>query len=646
MLLSTSDTLNNVVVSATRHQTLSTAIPFAVSEQKIKQYALNTPEALSTISGVFMQRTNQGGGSAFVRGLTGNQTLLVLDGIRFNNSTFRYGPNQYLNTIDPFNLDKVEVLKGTGSVQYGSDALTGAIQLFTIQPTFKDIPTWSGQHIAKWATQGMEKSILNRVSFQSSKISAIFSASLKNFGDISRGGDNTLQHPTGYKESNLLSKLRIKLSSNWELETLLQQNQQFNVPIFHKIQLENFAKNEMSLQSYQRGYVKLMANFNRQVLKAVEIISSVQSTVENRTLQKNASPAIRYESDKILTGGLSFQVRNSLATSHTSVTGIEWYHDRINSSRKDIEVNKTSYLRGLYPDNSNFSSLSAFSLHEWQKNKWFLHAGIRYQQSTAIISDTSVGKSILSKGAFVYDVGTSYSINKNNLLFFNYSTGFRAPNMDDLGSLGVVDFRYELPAYHLKPEYSMNKTVGFRKTKKAWTSEWVLFHTQLNQLISRRKTNETIQSYSVYRKENIDKAVLYGFEMTQSFLISPTIQIKNQVSYTYGQLVSQQEPMRRIPPLNGNIQLNYQKAKWNFAINWVFAARQNRLSASDMSDNRMNPAGTPGWGIINTDLKYQIKPQTTIRLQGINLNNVPYRLHGSGVDGIGRSLFLQAIFEW
>ena len=59
-----------------------------------------TPESLVGTTGVFIQKTNHGGGSPFIRGLTGNQTLILIDGIRVNNSTFRYGPNQYFNTID------------------------------------------------------------------------------------------------------------------------------------------------------------------------------------------------------------------------------------------------------------------------------------------------------------------------------------------------------------------------------------------------------------------------------------------------------------------------------------------------------------------------------------------------------------------
>ncbi|MHA8066522.1 TonB-dependent receptor plug domain-containing protein [Aquirufa sp. ROCK2-A2] len=646
MLMIQSDTLSNVVVTANRQANKVEFVAAAVTQSKIQKGSINTPEGLTNLPGIFIQRTNQGGGSAFVRGLTGNQTLLLLDGIRFNNSTFRYGPNQYLNTIDPFNLDKAEVLLGSGSVQYGSDALTGAVQLFTLNQEFSNQEKWGGIHSARWGSQGMEKSLLNRISYQSSKLSAFASIGYKSFGDISRGGNNILQKPTGYDETNVLSKIRIKLSENWQIETLIQQNQQKNVPVYHKVQLENFAVNEMSLQRYQRGYVKLKGEFKHPLIQSLELISSIQNSLEDRKLQKNGSSTTRYESDEVNTVGFTAQIKSQFNSIHSAMSGIEIYSDDINSSRKDINPTKTQKLRGLYPDNSQYTSLSAFSLHQWQLNKWAINAGLRYQQSIAALPDTTVGNSTISLGALVYDIGTAYQLNPNNFLFVNYSTGFRAPNMDDLGSLGIVDFRYELPAFQLKPEYSINKTLGLRNKVGNWRSEWVLFHTQLENIITRVKTSEIIQSYSVYKKENIDKAYLYGFEINQTLLISPSFTVKSQISYTYGQNVSQNEPMRRIPPLHGNVGLQYQNAKWNMDVNWLFADRQDRLSAGDKADNRMNSSGTAGWGIINTQISYQINPHIRVNMQGLNLNNVPYRMHGSGIDGVGRSLFMQLNYQW
>ena len=171
------DTLANVVVSASRQQISALKTPYSVSvlqSKDIEKLASRaTPDILSNIPGVFIQKTNLGGGSAFVRGLTGNQTLLIIDGIRFNNSTFRYGPNQYLNTIDPSIISKVELLKGSGSVQYGSDALTGVVNFFTLHPEFTAQKTFGGQLSARVATQGMELSELLKMTYSSENTSIV-----------------------------------------------------------------------------------------------------------------------------------------------------------------------------------------------------------------------------------------------------------------------------------------------------------------------------------------------------------------------------------------------------------------------------------------------------------------------------------------
>ncbi len=98
----------------------------------------STPEMLTGTPGIWMQKTNHGGGSPFIRGLTGNQVLTLVDGIRLNNATYRYGPNQYLSTIDPWSLFSAETLRSTGSVLYGSDAMGGVVYLQTEKPGYAE----------------------------------------------------------------------------------------------------------------------------------------------------------------------------------------------------------------------------------------------------------------------------------------------------------------------------------------------------------------------------------------------------------------------------------------------------------------------------------------------------------------------------
>ncbi len=89
--------------------------------------ARNMVEAIEREVGVMVQRTGAGQASPFIRGLTGPQTLILVDGIRMNNSTFRFGPNQYFALIDPGMIERIEVVRGPQSVLWGSDAIGGVL---------------------------------------------------------------------------------------------------------------------------------------------------------------------------------------------------------------------------------------------------------------------------------------------------------------------------------------------------------------------------------------------------------------------------------------------------------------------------------------------------------------------------------------
>ena len=646
------DTLANVVVSASRQQISNLKTPYSVSvfqQKDIEKLASRaTPDMLSNIPGVFIQKTNLGGGSAFVRGLTGNQTLLIIDGIRFNNSTFRYGPNQYLNTIDPSIISKVELLKGSGSVQYGSDALTGVVNFFTLQPEFTAQKTFGGQLSARIATQGMELSELLKMTYSSENTGIVFVGANKQFGDVVRGGGLGLQRPTGYNEWDYFGKIRQHLSKAWVLEGLIQTTQQSQVPVFHKIKLENFKINEMDLQKYQRGYLKAIGQYENPIFRKIEFSVSQQTSIEQRKLQKNASTTLRAERDEITTLGILADVQSQFSSTWSAHSGIDYFNDRINSKREDINLTNNSIkaLRGLYPNDAGYQYQSIYSIHHLDLDAWQVETGLRFHQNLVSLPDTTLGLTKVKSSALVYSLGVARAIAQGISLYANTSSGFRAPNMDDLGSLGIVDFRYELPAFDLKPEYSQNYELGIKISKVKFFQELTLFQTELENLITRIKTSKFIQAYPVYEKRNVDKAFLRGGEWSGRYELSNSVFAKANISYVYGQSVTLNEPMRRIPPLHGGFSLSY--ARKNLFVNseLLFAAAQNRISAGDKADNRMNPLGTPGWAIINVQANYLFNSHFSISLQAQNIGDVDYRMHGSGINGVGRSLWGQIHFKF
>ena len=641
------DTLANVVVSASRQQISSLKTPYSVSvlqQKDIEKLAPRaTPDMLSNIPGVFIQKTNLGGGSAFVRGLTGNQTLLIIDGIRFNNSTFRYGPNQYLNTIDPSIISKVEMLKGSGSVQYGSDALTGVVNFFTLQPEFTAQKTFGGQLSARVATQGMELSEQIKMTYASENTGIVFVGANKQFGDIVRGGGLGLQRPTGYNEWAYFGKIRQQLSKTWILEGLIQTTQQTQVPVFHKVQLENFKINEMDLQKYQRGYLKAIGQYENPIFKKIEISVSQQTSIEQRKLQKNGSTILRAERDEVNTLGVLADIQSQFAAIWSAHSGIDYFNDQVNSTRQDINLtnNLIKPLRGLYPNNAGYQYQSIYSIHHLDFDAWQVESGLRFHQNVASLPDTTLGLTQVKSSALVYSLGVARAISQGISIYANTSSGFRAPNMDDLGSLGIVDFRYELPAFDLKPEYSQNYEIGIKISKAKFFQELTIFQTELENLITRVKTTNVLQGYPVYEKRNVDKAFLRGGEWSGRYELSNSVSAKANISYVYGQSVTLNEPMRRIPPLHGGFNLSYSRKNLFVNSELLFAASQDRLSAGDKADNRMNPLGTPGWAIVNVQANYLFNSHLSISLQAQNIGDVDYRMHGSGINGVGRSLWGQ-----
>lgn len=105
------------------------------SEDIKKTKARSTPEMLQESTGVFVQKTAHGHGAPIIRGCIGINNLVLFNEIKLNNSTWRTGPIQYLNLIDPFSIEKIEILRGPGSLLYGSDAVGGVVSIFGKRPS-------------------------------------------------------------------------------------------------------------------------------------------------------------------------------------------------------------------------------------------------------------------------------------------------------------------------------------------------------------------------------------------------------------------------------------------------------------------------------------------------------------------------------
>lgn len=640
--------LQQVVVTALRNPEEATLIPYSVNSITGKTLddfnPRTTPEALMNMNGVFVQKTNHGGGSPFIRGLTGNQALLLIDGIRLNNSIYRYGPNQYLNTIDAFNVDKIELAKGTGSVQYGTDALGGVLQVFTTEPLLNQArPSLHGKVFGKYMTGDMEKSTRSEFEYSSPKCAALIGATYRDFGDIIGGKSTGKQSPSGYNEHAFDAKIIAELKKNIHLTIASQFLRQQHVPIYHKVKLENYLLSEFDPQQRILNYARLNIKGHKKQLNQIRIIASWQQGMEGRNSQKNGRDLLISEKDKVNTLGFTTNINSTLSKRWNANSGIEIYRDKVGSTRDEINTSGTGTSiskRGLYPDDSKSANYSMYTLHHFNIGKWIIDGGIRFNVFKIKISDVTVGDVEISPEAAVMNGAVMYNFNHAHHIYTNLSQGFRAPNIDDLGSLGIVDFRYEVPAFDLSPEKSQNIELGYKFNTGKIHGTVAGYYMNLNQLITRVKIEgELIDGYQVYKKQNVEKAFIQGFEADISWQVWRRLEINSGISYTYGQSITGKEPLRRIPPFNGRLAGTYKFRSFLGVAEFLFASKQGRLSRGDISDNRIPAGGTPGWQVVNLYAGYQIA-SVKLNIGFQNIFDEDYRMHGSGINGIGKSIML------
>lgn len=635
--------LDTIVVKNRIVTTKKNWIPYSIVQKSLTEdrsvLDRSIPEFLMGVSGVFVQKTNHGGGSAFLRGLTGNQTLLILDGVRINNATFRYGPNQYLNTIDLYSIQQIDVYKGTGSVEYGSDAIGGTIYLQTSLPNFMDQKKWSGKLLMKHTGDQMENTVRAVAKYSSTNLAIQTGFTSKKFGDLVGGNGVGKQSPSGYNEDAMDTKIRLRLSKNNSLIYSTQVLLQRNVPIYHKIVLEQFKLNEIKKQEKQIHYLKWEKLSPNKWWSKLQLTQSYQYSHEERLNQKNNTSIYKKEKDLVQTHGISLDLYSNPSNKWLFNTGIDYYKDIIKSQL--IEQNLSSGVahikRGLYPNDSKYASLSIFHLHKINVDKWHLELGARWNHFNIQMFDSTIGAIKLMPNAVVGNIGATRQINTDQYIYTAISNGYRAPNIDDLGSLGIVDFRYEMPVKNLAPEKSINYELGYKLNSKKIKIDVNLFYCNLKDIISRqRMPGSLFNDIPIYAKKNTEKAFIKGFETNVNYVITKQINWTANMTFTYGQNVSKNEPMRRIPPLFGQQHLSWGKSNLFIQISHLFAGKQTRLAQGDIDDNRIGQFGTPYWNLFNIYMKNHFK-NITLEIAGLNLLNEKYKTHGSGIYGMGKS---------
>lgn len=666
--------LPEVVVTATRTATPAIKAPAQVRQLSSKQLeerqVRSLPEALKEIPGVMVQKTSNAQGSPYIRGFTGFRNLALIDGIRFNNSTFRDGPNQYWNTIDSYAIDRIELVPGQGSVLYGSDAIGGTLNLFTKSSNFRNEDAGFFFHgLTAYRGSTAEESNMYRQEFQAGQGGSWglhLGASLKSFGDVHAAGIGD-QPETDYDEWAYDMRLDVALDANWTLTAVHQQLRQNDAWRTHQtvkgISWQGTTVGSDLKRAYDQertlSYIRLEGNNLDNWLGFIDgagFTVSLQSSNEyEHRIRSRASNRVDYTQVEVRTLGLDLQLFSDTAFGRFTY-GVDYYRDSVNTGSQRYRLNGdfvSTGVQGPVGDDSTYDLLGAFLNYEvdlGSRVHLFLGARETYARADigkfadpttpqAIDSYSDEWTNFSASGRIVVDLDSKDRFK----VFAGVAQGFRAPNLSDLSRLDTaLSGELEQPSPGLDPEKFINYEIGLKAETHSFSGSLSYFYTQMDDVIIRRPIGG-----GAAIKDNSGEGYIQGIELAGEVRFTDNWSIFGHVTWMEGELdqyprandpTIRSENVSRLVPWMGRAGIRWQstdRTLWAELVS-LSHSRYDNLNSGEMRDTQRMPAsGNPSFNVVTLRGGWQITPNVGVTLALENLLDEEYRYTGSGSNEPG-----------
>jgi len=697
-----------------------------LSSKKIQKFSPQTSaDLLAIIPGIKVQKSQFGGGSPVIRGMESNRVLLVVDGVRMNNAIYRKGHLQSSITIAPNLLDKIEVVFGPSSVIYGSDALGGVIHYYTKTPKLSEKEEVKSQFFSRFSSVNQEitTNVSAEVSFNN--WASFTSISYSDFGELKAGknrshgfsdwgkvfyysenvngnynenptenSDPNLLRNTGYNQTDVLQKFFVPLSKNTDLKINLQYSTSSNIQRFDRLTEIRDITDVSSLKFAEWSYgpqkrllisSQLLLSPNKNWLESGTITTAYQNLQESRIQRKFGSldRSHREESVVVFSVNGDFYVPLTEDKTRTLSYGFEFAYNDVSSNAygqtlhiSNGEVNGFSdnfKVQSRYPDGgSNYLSSSLYVGYKQDVNsKSTLNSGIRFTNTTlnaTWIDETFIQLSdndiSANNSAITTTIGYVYKPNKNWQLNSVLSSGFRSPNIDDVGRVREKSGDVTVPNINVKPEFAYNAEVGIQKyfNDRKFRLSANVFYTLLDNYIIRDRFTINGSDQVLFDGEygnavanqNRGNAFISGYTISYLGKLSRAWNTSGFITYTKGRTYDSEEPMSSIPPLFGQFEVNYKKDKIEVGAALRFNSKKDieDFNFREGIDNHdLTPVvdanaatnediyfGSPSWMTIGVNGRYSVTENFSVQARLDNLFDEHYIEFASGISSPGRNL--------
>ncbi|MBS1732539.1 MAG: TonB-dependent receptor [Bacteroidetes bacterium] len=697
----------------------------------------NTGDLLNSTGKIFVQKSQQGGSSAVIRGFEASRILLVVDGVRMNNAIYRSGHLQNIITVDQNMLDRVEIMYGPSSAIYGSDALGGTIHLVSRSPELSGAAKFltTGNVFARYSSANNEKTVHANASIGWKKIAWLQSYTYSDFDDMKMGdkysstypdfgrrlqyigklngadtilanNDDRTQKFSGYRQWDIMQKLLFKQSSKVSHLLNFQFSNTDDVPRYDRLQ-DTFTsganKGRLRYAEWYYGPQKrLLAAYEFRAEKLgfiddLKVNINYQDIEESRQ-QREYKRYDRFDSrvEKVKVWGGSVTARKNIGNSEITA-GIDAQLNDVKSraTRSNFLTGAVAKLDTRYPDGKNkMNNFGVFIQHvyKFKNRKFIINDAVRFQQimlksnvednSFFKLPDTAVKQNY---AAVTGNIGFIYNPVKNTSIRLSVSSGFRAPNLDDLAKIFESSSSAKqvvVPNANIKPEYTYNADLSVtqriaNRINIEVTGYYTIFRNGLLKAPYQLNGQDSIiyngVKSQVLATQNVNKAYVYGLSAAIDASIGYGFSMSANVGYCEGRFKTDpnvlttvyekqsdgkyalvkksvsSKPLDHIPPVTGRISLQYTKDIFNTEVYSLFnGAKYLDKYNPDGEDNAQYATvnGSPSWMTLNWKASVTVSSNLVVQAGIENILDRNYRYFASGFSAPGRNFIISFRASW
>lgn len=697
--------LDEVVISATKWRQSSDDVPAKIISITPREVALQNPQTAADLLGVsgkvFIQKSQQGGGSPMIRGFSTNRLLYSVDGVRMNSAIFRSGNLQNVISLDPYAIENTEVVFGPGSVIYGSDAIGGVMSFQTLTPQFSlsEAPLITGKANMRYSSANQEKTghIDVNIGFQKwSFLTSITSFDYDNLRQGSHGPkdylknyhvqrqdsldviitqeDELLQIPSAYSQMNVMQKFRFQPNENWDFQYGFHYSETSPYGRYDRHQrkrdgIARYAEWNYGAQIWMMNNLNIGYTVSNSVFDQMSIRLAHQWFEESRMDRSLNRPDRNINKEEVGAFSINTDFIKTIGNRNTLFYGLEYVLDDVKSIGEITDITTGNTVEGpsRYPK-STWQSMAAYITDEYKlTDKFHLSGGLRYN---LILLDSEFDitfypfpftEASLSNGSLTGSLGGVYRPEDTWALSANLGTAFRAPNVDDVGKVfDSAPGQVVVPNPDLKPEYVYNADVGIAKVfGERLKVDATGYYSLLKNAMTRRDFKLNGQDSIIYQGEmskvqaiqNAAEAHVYGIQFGLELKLPSNFGFSTDFNFQKGEEElddGSKSPSRHAAPFFGVSRLFYKAQKLSMEVNFAFQGKKDfedmpveeRSKTEIYALDSNGNVYSPAWYSLNFKGLYKINEVFEISGGIENLTDQRYRPFSSGISAAGRNFIL------